>query len=46
MNAYAVNAYVVWTQGDANLYKAKFAATMYLDYEEQTADVKREYSKK
>ncbi|MCD9468982.1 MULTISPECIES: hypothetical protein [Photobacterium] len=46
MNAYAVNAYVVWTQGDANLYKAKFAATMYLDYDEQTAQVKREFSKK
>lgn len=46
MNAYAVNAYVVWTQGDANLYKAKFAATMYLDYDEQTTQVKREFSKK
>ena len=46
MNAYAVNAYVVWTQGDANLYKAKFAATMYLDYDEQTPQVKREFSKK
>lgn len=46
MNAYAVNAYVVWTQGDSNIWKAKFAATMYLDYEEQTEKVKREFSKK
>jgi hypothetical protein len=46
MNAYAVNAYVVWTQGDANLYKAKFAATMYLNYDEQTPRVKAEFSKK
>lgn len=46
MNAYAVNAYLVWTQGDANLYKAKFAATMYLNYDEQTPEVKREFSKK
>jgi hypothetical protein len=46
MNAYAVNAYVVWTQGDANIYKAKFAATMYLNYEEQTPQVKAEFSKK
>jgi membrane-bound inhibitor of C-type lysozyme len=45
MNAYAINAYVVWTQGDANLYKAKFAATMYLDYDEQTPKVKAEFSK-
>ncbi|HCM1151414.1 hypothetical protein P3596_23980 [Vibrio parahaemolyticus] len=46
MNAYAVNAYLVWTQGDANLYKAKFAATMYLNYDEQTPKVKAEFAKK
>jgi DNA-binding transcriptional ArsR family regulator len=46
MNAYAINAYVVWTQGDANLYKAKFAATMYLDFDEQTPKVKREFTRK
>jgi hypothetical protein len=46
MNAYAVNAYVVWTQGDANIWKAKFSATMYLNYDEQTPKVKREFSKR
>ncbi|EGR1604162.1 hypothetical protein D6L34_23545 [Vibrio parahaemolyticus] len=46
MNVYAVNAYLVWTQGDANLYKAKFAATMYLNYSEQTPRVKSEFAKK
>ncbi|MBY7818639.1 hypothetical protein KW416_21740 [Vibrio fluvialis] len=45
MNAYAVNANVVWTKGDANLWKAKFKATMYLDFDEQSAAVKREYTK-
>lgn len=45
MNCYAVNAFVVFTQGDANLWKAKFTATMYIDYEEQTADIKTKYSK-
>lgn len=45
MNAYAVNAYVVFTQGEANLWKAKFVATMYLDYEEQTTQVKSKYAK-
>ena len=45
MNAYAVNAYVVFTQGDANLYRAKFTATMVLDFDEQTDLVKREYTK-
>lgn len=46
MNAYAVNAYVVWTQGDANLWKAKFTATMYLDYDEQSERVKKQTKKK
>lgn len=46
MNAYAVNAYVVWTQGDANIWKAKFSATMYLNYDEQTPKVKQEFSKR
>lgn len=45
MNVYAVNAYIVWTKGDANLWKAKFKTTMYLDYDEQTSQVKKEYSK-
>jgi predicted transcriptional regulator len=45
MNAYAINAFVVFTQGDANLWKAKFSATMYLDYDEQTAMIKKEYTK-
>ncbi|CAK1902278.1 Helix-turn-helix transcriptional regulator [Vibrio crassostreae] len=45
MNAYAVNAFVVFTQGDANLWKAKFTATMYADYDEQNEMVKREYAK-
>ncbi len=46
MNVYAVNAYVVWTQGDANLHRAKFTATMYLNFDEQTSKIKREFSKK
>lgn len=46
MNVYAINANIVWTQGDKNLWKAKFKATIYLDYDEQTEMVKREYSKK
>lgn len=46
MNVYAVNAYIVWTQGDANIWKAKFTATMYLNYDEQTAAVKKEFAKK
>lgn len=45
MNVYAINAFIVWTKGDANLWKAKFKATMYLDYDEQTEKIKREYSK-
>lgn len=45
MNVYAINANIVWTQGDKNLWKAKFKATIYLDYDEQTEMVKREYSK-
>ena len=45
MNAYAVNAYVVWTQGDANIWKAKFTATMYLNYDEQTPKVKADFAK-
>ncbi len=45
MNVYAINAFVVWTKGDANLWKAKFTATMYLDFDEQTKQIKREYSK-
>ncbi|HBC3922242.1 TPA: hypothetical protein KD834_004606 [Vibrio parahaemolyticus] len=46
MNAYAVNAYVVWTQGDANIWRAKFTATMYLDYDEQTPKTKSQFSKR
>jgi hypothetical protein len=45
MNVYAINAYVVFTQGDANLHKAKFTSTMILDFDEQSDMVKREYSK-
>ncbi|CAH8217563.1 ArsR/SmtB family transcription factor [Vibrio aestuarianus] len=45
MNIYAINAYIVWTKGDANLWRAKFKATMYLDYDEQTNQIKREYAK-
>lgn len=45
MNVYAINAYVVWTKGDANIWKAKFKTTMYLDYDEQTKDIKAEFSK-
>lgn len=45
MNVYAVNAYVVFTQGDANIWKAKFTATMYLDFDEQTDMIKQEYTK-
>lgn len=45
MNAYAINAYLVFTQGDKNLYKAKFKATMYINYDEQTAKIKRQYAK-
>lgn len=45
MNVYAINAYVVFTQGDANLWKAKFTATMYLDHDEQSEDIKKEYTK-
>jgi len=45
MNAYAINAFVVFTQGDANLWKAKFSATMYIDFDEQTAMIKKEYTK-
>lgn len=45
MNVYAINAYVVWTKGDANIWKAKFKTTMYLDYDEQTEDIKAEFSK-
>lgn len=45
MNVYAINANVVWTQGDKNLWKAKFKATMYLDLDEQSSMVKKEYSK-
>lgn len=45
MNVYAVNAYVVWTQGDANIYKAKFSATMYLNHDEQTQVIKSQFSK-
>lgn len=45
MNAYAINALVVFTQGDANIWKAKFKATMYLDYNEQSVKIKKEYSK-
>lgn len=46
MNAYAVNAYVVWTQGDANIWKAKFTATMYLNYDEQMPKVKADFAKR
>jgi hypothetical protein len=46
MNAYAVNAYVVWTQGDANIWKAKFTATMYLNHDEQTAKIQSQFTKK
>lgn len=46
MNAYAVNAYVVWTQGDANIWKAKFTATMYLNHDEQTPKVKADFAKR
>lgn len=45
MNCYAVNAYIVWTKGDSKIWQAKFAATMYLDFDEQTDKVQREYSK-
>ena len=45
MNAYAINANVVFTQGDANLWKAKFTATMVLNFDEQSHMVKREYTK-
>lgn len=45
MNVYCVNALVVFTQGDANIWKAKFTATMYIDYDEQSSQLKREYSK-
>lgn len=45
MNVYAINAYIVWTKGDANLWKAKFKTTMYLDFDEQTSDIKAEFSK-
>ncbi|OXX63635.1 transcriptional regulator [Vibrio sp. V15_P4S5T153] len=45
MNVYAINALFVWTQGDKNLWKAKFKATMYLDYSEQSEVIKRKYSK-
>lgn len=45
MNVYAINAFVVWTKGDANIWQAKFTATMYLDFDEQTDMIKREYSK-
>lgn len=45
MNIYAINAFIVWTKGDANLWKAKFKATIYLDYDEQTKQIKREYAK-
>lgn len=44
-NIYAVNAFIVWTQGDASLWKAKFSATMYLDFDEQTSIIKRTYTK-
>lgn len=46
MNAYAINAYLVWTQGDANLWKAKFTASLYLDFDEQTEKVKSKYTKR
>lgn len=45
MNAYAINAYLVFTQGEANLWKAKFHATMYVDYDEQTPKIKAQYAK-
>lgn len=45
MNAYAINAYVVFTQGDSNLWRAKFKATMYVDYDEQSNKIKAEYAK-
>ncbi|MCD9517126.1 hypothetical protein [Photobacterium carnosum] len=45
MNAYAINAYVVFTQGDSNLWRAKFKATMYLEYNEQSQKIKKEYAK-
>lgn len=45
MNVYAVNAFVVFTKGDANLWKAKFKATVIMDYDEQTSAVKKEYVK-
>ncbi|MBF4318394.1 ArsR family transcriptional regulator [Vibrio anguillarum] len=45
MNVYAINAFFVWTQGDKNLWKAKFKATMYLDFDEQSSQIKRKYSK-
>ncbi|ODQ00626.1 hypothetical protein [Salinivibrio sp. SS2] len=45
MNVYAINAYLVWTQGDANLHKAKFKANVVLNLDEQTTKVKREYAK-
>ncbi|MFA0462820.1 MULTISPECIES: hypothetical protein [unclassified Vibrio] len=45
MNAYAINAFVVFTQGDSNLWKAKFKASMYLDFDEQTDMIKQQYSK-
>lgn len=45
MNAYAINAFVVFTQGDSNLWKAKFKASIYLDFDEQTDMIKQQYSK-
>lgn len=45
MNVYAINAFFVWTQGDKNLWKAKFKATMYLNFDEQSSQIKRKYSK-
>lgn len=45
MNVYAINAFVVWTKGDANIWQAKFTATMYLDFDDQSDMIKREYAK-
>jgi len=45
MNAYAINAFIVFTQGDSNLWKAKFTATIYADFDEQNEMIKREYTR-
>jgi hypothetical protein len=44
-NVYCVNAFVVFTKGDANIWKAKFTATMFLGFDEQSDMVKQEYFK-